>query len=57
MKAKAAEIMETRAATAPATDVKADTETPKGTLAILLIYAGILVSLWGAIYIMMLLRG
>ena len=57
MKAKAAEIMETRAATAPATDVKADTETPKGTLAILLGFAAILVALWGFIYIMMLLRG
>lgn len=57
MKARAAEMIETKAAATPAVDVNADTETPKGTLAILLIYAGILVALWGAMYITMLLRG
>lgn len=57
MKAEAAEIMETKAAANPAADVKADTETPKGTLAILLGFAAILVALWGFMYITMLLRG
>lgn len=31
-------------------------DTPKGTLMVLLIYAGVLIGLWGYMYITMLLR-
>lgn len=33
-----------------------DTMTPKGTLLILFLYAGVLIALWGFTYITMLLR-
>lgn len=33
-----------------------DTETPKGTLTVLLMYAGVIVLLWGYMYLSMLLR-
>ena len=33
-----------------------DTMTPKGTLAVLFIYAGLLIALWGYTYFAMLMR-
>ena len=33
-----------------------DTMTPKGTLLILFVYAGLLIALWGYTYVAMLLR-
>lgn len=48
---------DTKVQNAPQTKTKADVETPKGTFAIVLMFAALMVVLWGFMYVTMLLRG
>lgn len=57
MQPEIAKRAETIAKVTPQPKIEADTETPKGTLAIVLIFAVVMVVLWGYIYVQMLLRG